>query len=365
MQSICELVAAGGESAARLAARSARGRAARRRRRAALSRRAHRLCARLCVQGRARAASGGALGRDGLAAAPRMGGISRAGTVGARYWIVRRIEGFLWRRALVAMAGSDPPLRSGGGAGGAHRVGARYRSDSSGAIPLRAAMAGFARLLLSARHPHPGRRAHLSRARQPRHLAAPGPFPIEARRNSHRSRRRASRRLQPDRPALGLPRLRLGLHGARRLRLVAYAHRPRARARRPRAPRPLPRFLGILEDPRRIADCHQRPLGAWPGNALLRYRAHISRRPALLRRGSRNRRRGSLRAPARDRLSRNAHPPIRLRRRREESAPAAQPRRELHRLSGQSRQRHGGRLVEFDLAGRAQPRAALPRPPRR
>ena len=97
-------------------------------------------------------------------------------------------------------------------------------------VPLLLAVAGPARASARARRPHPGRPADLRRPRQRRGVGQPRAVPPRRARPAAGGRRRPAGLLQPDRPALGEPGLRLGGERSVRLGVVGRAGARRATA---------------------------------------------------------------------------------------------------------------------------------------
>src|SRR5205085_7846514 len=87
-----------------------------------------------------------------------------------------------------------------------------------------------------------------------------------------RGRRRAARRVERDRAALGQSALRLAAAARDGLPLVDRALPPHLRARRRRAHRPLPRLRRLLGGAGAQQDGARRPLAAWAWTGALRRR---------------------------------------------------------------------------------------------
>ena len=212
--------------------------------------------------------------------------------------------------------------------GGARRRGA-----------LRAGVGGAAGLRGRARRPADRRRAdlRLRRRRRSRLLAGavrPG-----------RGRRRAARRAQRDRPALGEPAVRLACPPRDRLPLVARAFPAHPRARRPHPHRPLPRLRLLLGDSGAELDGEERTLAARPRRrALPRGRAR-ARRPAADRGGSRPHHAARLRAAGRARITGDGRAPLGLPPPQAQPAQSGQPPAQLGRVHEHARHRHRRRLV--------------------
>ena len=172
-----------------------------------------------------------------------------------------------------------------------------------------------------------------------------------------RGRRRAARRAQRDRSALGEPAVRLARPPRDRLPLVARAVPAHARARRPHPHRPLPRLRLLLGDPGAERDGEERALAARPRRrALPRGRAR-ARRPAADRGGSRPHHAARLRASRRARPAGDGRAPLGVPPPQAQPARPGQPPAQLGRVHEHPRHRHRRRLV------RAPSRRASATPP--
>ena len=214
------------------------------------------------------------------------------------------------------------------------------------AVAVLHAVAGAARRRGGSRDPHHGRHADLRGPRQRRRVGAPRSVRPARRRRAARRGRRAARLLQRDRPAVGQSALSVGSHEGRRLRVVDRALAHDARARRPRAPRSLPRLRRLLGGARRCDDraCTATGSAGRPATSSTRLSAALGPLPIVAENL------GFITADVealRDalRAARHGDPAVRLRHR---SAGARLPAAQLHArprgLHRHARQRHDDRL---------------------
>ncbi len=115
-----------------------------------------------------------------------------------------------------------------------------------------------------ARRPHLRRRADLRRVGRRRPSGASAALPARCR------RRCPARPLHAHRAALGQPGLRLAGAARGGLSLVGRAFPADVRARRPRAPRPLPRVRRVLGGSGAAQDGRARPLATRAGTRIVR-----------------------------------------------------------------------------------------------
>ena len=273
--------------------------------------------------------------RPGLAALPRAGRPRRARGVGG-------LPARRSRPGWTTSSSSSPSRRStaaGPGSSGrancarasrrpsrrpATRLADRMRAHALPAVALRPPVGGAARVRRRARRALPGRPADLRRPRLGRRLDPARPLPARRRGPADGGGRRAARLLQPDRPALGQPALRLGGDGARGLRLVGRAPARLPAPDRPGAHRPLPRLRGLLGGAGRRRD--RRSAASWvpgPGTAFFASLQRAARRAADRRRGPRRDHRAGGGAARPVRAARHEGPAVRLER-PQEPLPAAQ-----------------------------------------
>ena len=234
---------------------------------------------------------------------------------------------------------------------GARRRPARPRRSRGGpsVLPVRLPppVARPQELRECARRSRHRRYAHLRRVRLGGRVVTASPVEARARRTAHGDRRRAARRVQRHRPALGQPDLRLEPPAGRGLRVVDRSRARDLEARGRDAPRPLSRVRGVLGGAGVRRDGGARRLGGGSrARAPPRDHGRARRaRPADHRRGSRHHHARRARAARGVRLPRHARAPVRLERGSPRRAPAARVHAERRRLHRHARQRHGRRLV--------------------